>query len=87
MQWVKPETTPEQLDQDAAQCQQEAWREARFRTWLYRPIGPTMVQDAQSMGLIFPRGQFQMLGKIFRGQPTGMFGGMSGGRNGCERCR
>jgi len=47
MQWVKPEATPEQLDQDAAQCQQEAWREARFRTWLYRPVGPAMLQDAQ----------------------------------------
>jgi hypothetical protein len=47
MQWVKPDATPEQLDQDAARCQQEAWREARFRTWLYRPIGPTLVQDAQ----------------------------------------
>ena len=32
-------------------------------------------------------GQFQMLGTIFRGQPTGMFGGTSRGGNGCERCR
>ena len=47
MQWVKPQATPQQLDQDAAQCQQEAWREARLRTWLYRPIGPAMLQDAQ----------------------------------------
>ncbi|TMH96079.1 MAG: hypothetical protein E6H44_00525 [Betaproteobacteria bacterium] len=47
MQWVKPEATPQQLSQDAAQCQQEAWREARFRAWLYRPIGPTIMQDAQ----------------------------------------
>src|SRR5258708_38812168 len=51
MQWVKPETTPEQLDQDAAQCQQEAWREARVRTWLYRQIAPTMVQDRQGRHL------------------------------------
>ncbi len=47
MQWVKPDATPEQLSEDAAQCQQDAWREARLRTWLYRPIGPTMLQDAQ----------------------------------------
>src|SRR3981189_818293 len=47
MQWVTPDATPEKLSEDAAQCQQEAGREARFRTWLYRPIGPTMVQDAQ----------------------------------------
>ena len=47
MQWVKPDATPEQLSRDMAQCQQDAWREAQFRTWLYRPIGPTMVQDAQ----------------------------------------
>src|SRR6266850_6295442 len=47
MQWVKPDATPEQLSQDMAQCRQDAWREAQFRTWLYRPIGPTMVQDAQ----------------------------------------
>ena len=47
MQWVKPDATPQQLSQDAAQCQQEAWREARLRAWLYRPIGPTIVQDAQ----------------------------------------
>jgi hypothetical protein len=47
LQWLKPEATREQLDQDAAQCQQEAWREARLRTWLYRPIGPAMLQDAQ----------------------------------------
>ena len=47
----------------------------------------TMVQDARSMSLIFPTAQFQMLGTIFHGQPKGMFGGMSRGRNGCERCR
>jgi uncharacterized protein YjbJ (UPF0337 family) len=29
-----------------------------------------MVQDARSVNLIFPAGQFQMLGTIFRGQLT-----------------
>ena len=33
----------------------------------------TMMQDARSMSLIFPAGQFQMLGTIFRGQLTAMW--------------
>ena len=33
------------------------------------------------MSLIFPAGQFQMLGTIFRGQLMGVSGGMSRGRN------
>jgi hypothetical protein len=33
MQWVKEDATPEQVAQDAAQCQNEAWREAQFRAW------------------------------------------------------
>lgn len=45
MQWVKPHATSEQLNQDFAACQQEAWREARVRPWYYRPLGPTIVQD------------------------------------------
>lgn len=45
MEWVKPDTSPEQLNQDAAQCQQEAWREARWRSFLYRPFGPTLLHD------------------------------------------
>lgn len=45
MQWVKPQASLEQLNQDRAQCQQEAWREARWRSFLYRPLGPTLLHD------------------------------------------
>lgn len=46
MQWVKQDAGPEQLNLDAAQCQQEAWREASWRAWMYRPLGPMMLRDA-----------------------------------------
>lgn len=47
MQWVKEDTTAEQLSADAALCQQEAWREARFRSWAAaRPIAPIVLRDA-----------------------------------------
>ena len=39
----------------------------------------TMVQDARCMSLIFPAGQFQMLGTIFRGQLTGRWPGLGVG--------
>jgi hypothetical protein len=39
LQWVKPEATAEQSREDAIQCQQDAWREARSRSWFYRPLG------------------------------------------------
>lgn len=45
MQWVKQDAGPEQLNLDAAQCRQEAWREARWRSFLYRPLGPTLLHD------------------------------------------
>ena len=46
MQWVKPDANPEQLQDDTAYCRQEAWREARMRSWYYRPFGPAFAQDA-----------------------------------------
>ncbi len=46
MHWVKADATPEQLREDSIQCQQDAWREARLRTWYYRPFGPYVVRDA-----------------------------------------
>jgi hypothetical protein len=59
MQWVKPDTTPEQLSQDALQCQQDAWREARTRYWYYRPMGPVVAHDAAGRPLvIWPSGPF-----------------------------
>ncbi len=45
MHWAKPDATAQQLSADAAHCQQEAWREARWRSFLYRPIGPTLFHD------------------------------------------
>lgn len=45
MQWVKEDATQEQLDADVAQCQQEAWREAQFRAWAYRPFAPILLRD------------------------------------------
>ncbi len=39
MQWVKPDAPPEQISLDAAQCQDEAWREAQFRSWPSRYYG------------------------------------------------
>jgi hypothetical protein len=45
LEWVRPDTDPEQLRQDLALCQQEAWREATWRGWLYRPLAPHVVED------------------------------------------
>ncbi len=46
MQWVREDATPQQLDADAAHCQQEAWREARFRAWAWGPPLPLVMRDA-----------------------------------------
>ena len=43
--WVRPDTPPEQLEADLAHCQQEAWREASWRSSFYRPLGPTLLYD------------------------------------------
>ena len=50
--WVKADVDPQQLEQDMAQCRQQAWREASWRTWLYRPFGPTVVQDVHGRRLL-----------------------------------
>jgi hypothetical protein len=55
LHWVKPDASPAQLEQDTALCQQEAWREASWRSWFYRPLGPTWMQDLQGRRLlVFP---------------------------------
>ncbi len=46
MQWVKEDATPEQFQADAAHCRQEAWHEARFRTWAFGPPVPLVFRDA-----------------------------------------
>jgi hypothetical protein len=57
--WVRADTEPEQLERDMAQCRQQAWREASWRTWLYRPFGPTVIQDLNGRRfLVWPYGPF-----------------------------
>jgi hypothetical protein len=48
MQWVRDGAVPaaDALEQDAASCRQEAWREAQYRAWAYRPLGPITLHDA-----------------------------------------
>ncbi len=46
MQWVKQDATPAELRQDSIHCQQEAWREARARSWYFRPMAPVLARDA-----------------------------------------
>ena len=45
MEWVRPDTTPEQLDADAARCQRDAWYEASSYYWYYRPLAPMVFRD------------------------------------------
>jgi hypothetical protein len=59
LHWVRQDTGPEQFRQDMAQCQQEAWREASWRSSLYRPLAPLMVEDAYGRRfLAWPRSPF-----------------------------
>ena len=51
MQWVKADAAPEQMNLDAAQCQQEAWREAQWRSFFYRPFGPTWLRERRGRPL------------------------------------
>jgi hypothetical protein len=46
MEWVKPDVTAEERDQDAIACQQDAWREAQWRGWYYRPFPMAPFRDA-----------------------------------------
>src|SRR5258708_8965373 len=62
MQWVKQDATPQQLREDSIQCQQEAWLEARMRTWYYQPLAPMFIRD--SLGnriLAWPYGSYDPL--------------------------
>ena len=53
MQWVREDASAEQVRQDEAVCQQQAWREASWRAWFYRPFGPTMIRDRAGRPFIF----------------------------------
>jgi hypothetical protein len=48
MQWVREGVVPAPaaLEEDATNCRQQAWREAQYRAWSYRPIGPIAIRDA-----------------------------------------
>jgi hypothetical protein len=45
MQWVKPDATAEQLQEDSTRCHQDAWREAQLNSWYYRPFSPFAMRD------------------------------------------
>jgi hypothetical protein len=58
MQWVRQDTGPELLGHDLAQCRQEAWREAQWRAFLYRPFGATTVVDRFGRRFVIPYSPF-----------------------------
>ncbi len=58
MQWVRQDAGPELLNYDLAQCRQEAWREAQWRSFLYRPFGTTTVVDRSGRRFVVPYAPF-----------------------------
>jgi hypothetical protein len=54
MQWVRQDATPEQLNQDLAQCQQESAREAQWRAFMHRPFGHTFIVDRFGRRFLWP---------------------------------
>ena len=54
MQWVKQDAGPQQIEQDAALCRREAWREAQWRSFMYRPFGPTTFTDWRGRRYLWP---------------------------------
>jgi hypothetical protein len=60
MGWVKPDASSEQVAADTQECEQEAWREARWSYMAaYGPFNPWMYRDAY--------------GRAFAGPPFGPF--------------
>ena len=60
MAWVKPDATPAQFAADSQECEQEAWREARWNYMGYHAaFTPWMYRDA--------------FGRPFAGRPFGPF--------------
>ena len=58
VQWVRQDTSAEQFSQDAAQCQRDAWREAQFRSFLYRPFGPVLLHDGRGRPFFWSHSPF-----------------------------
>ena len=48
MQWMRDGAVPaaEAFERDSSSCRQQAWREAQYRAWAYRPITPYLERDA-----------------------------------------
>lgn len=58
MAWVRPDATPEQVQQDLAHCDEEAWREAAWRSSFWQPLGPVWVRDAWGRPFYLPYDPF-----------------------------
>ena len=46
MEWARPGADTTQVQADLQQCQQDAWHEARVRSFHYGAFGPMMYRDA-----------------------------------------
>jgi hypothetical protein len=60
MQWMKADANPTEADADLKTCQDEAWREANWRsTYYFGAIGPMLYQDQLGRRLLaWPYGPF-----------------------------
>jgi hypothetical protein len=60
LQWSRPDTSPEQFSQDVAFCQQEAWREAQWHSFLFlnRYYGGTTIVDSRGRHMFVPYAPF-----------------------------
>lgn len=58
MAWVRPDATPEQVQQDLAHCDEEAWREASYRSWMHQPLTPVVALDPLGRSYYMPFGPF-----------------------------
>lgn len=58
MEWVRPDTAPEQAKRDGVDCQQAAWREARSRDWFHSPYGPWPYRDVFGRRMFWPYNSF-----------------------------
>ena len=59
MQWARPDASPEQVQADAQQCSEGAWRQVNSDYLAYRAFGPWMSRDAFDQPFVFhPVGPF-----------------------------
>jgi hypothetical protein len=58
MQWVRQDASHEEVRQDEALCQREAWREASWRAWFYRPGVATMLDRDGRPFFVWPYSPF-----------------------------